>query len=44
MSLVLENYGVYISHLESLAQIDSQALKRAEIAGIQKNGQTKYTL
>ena len=33
MPLVLENYDAYISHLESLAQTDSQALKRDEITG-----------
>ncbi|XP_066915547.1 zinc finger protein 862-like [Clytia hemisphaerica] len=33
MEIVLNNYGVYIQHLESLAQTDSQALKRAEIQG-----------
>ena len=33
---VLNNYGVYIKHLESLAHTDSQALKRAEIVGEEK--------
>ena len=28
---VLQNYGVFMQHLESLAQTDSQALKRAEL-------------
>ena len=30
---MLENYGAYISHVESLSQTDSQALKRAELKG-----------
>lgn len=33
METVLDNYGIYIKHLESLAHTDSQALKRAEIEG-----------
>ena len=33
MENVLNNYGIYIKHLESLAHTDSQALKRAEIQG-----------
>ena len=36
MQIVYENYGVFISHLESLAQTDSQALKRNEIEGFSK--------
>ena len=44
MSFVLENYGACISHLESLAQTDLQALKRAEIVGYRKNGQMQYML
>ena len=35
-SLVLENYGAYISHLESLVQTESQALKRAQMVGHKK--------
>ena len=31
METVLQNYGVFMQHLESLAQTDSQALKRAEL-------------
>ena len=33
MKIMLENDGVYISHVESLSQTDSQALKRAELKG-----------
>ena len=33
MEIVLNNYGTYITHLESLANTDSQALKHAEIEG-----------
>ena len=33
MEIVLNDYGVYIKHLESLAHTDSQALKRGEIVG-----------
>ena len=33
MEIVLNNYGIYIKHLESLTISDSQALKRAEIEG-----------
>ena len=33
MKIMLENYGAYISHIESLSQNDSQALKRAELKG-----------
>ncbi len=32
-NIVLQNYGVFITHLESLAKTDSQDIKRAEIAG-----------
>ena len=41
MEIALNNNGIYIKHLESLANTDSQALKRAEIAGevkSEKNG------
>ena len=41
-SFVLGNYGAYISHLESLAQTDSQALKRADTCDMQKNGWMQY--
>ena len=33
METVLQNYGIFMQHLESLAQIDLQALKRAELEG-----------
>ena len=33
MERVLDNYGPYIAHLESLCHTNSQALKRAELAG-----------
>ena len=33
MEIALNNNGIYIKHLESLANTDSQALKGAEIAG-----------
>ena len=33
MDIVLNNYGVYIKHLESLAHTDSQEIKQAEIVG-----------
>ena len=33
MEIVLNNYGIYIKHLELLANTDSQALKRAEVDG-----------
>ena len=36
MKIVLENYGVFISHVESLSQTDSQASKRAELKGYLK--------
>ena len=36
MAIVLENYGIFISHLESLAHTDSQSLKRAKIEGFAK--------
>ena len=31
MKIVLNNYGIYIKHLELLANTNSQALKHAEI-------------
>ena len=33
MEIVLQNYGIFMTHLESLSQNDSQALKRAELEG-----------
>ena len=33
MLIVLENYGVYMQHVESLSQTDSQPKKRAELVG-----------
>ena len=33
LNIVLQNYGVFITHLESLARTDSQDIKRAEILG-----------
>ena len=33
MERVLDNYGPYTAHLESLCHTDSQALKRAELVG-----------
>ena len=33
MNIFLKNYGIFITHLESLANADSQALKRHEIEG-----------
>mgnify|MGYP002804370980 CR=1 FL=1 len=36
MAIALENYGAFVSHLESLAHTDSQSLKKAEIEGFAK--------
>ena len=36
MAIVLQNYGIFITHLESLAHTDSQSLKKAEIEGFAK--------
>ena len=36
MEIVLNNYGIYMKHLESLALTDSHALKRTEIEGESK--------
>ena len=45
MEIVLSNYGVFITHLESLSQTDSQALKRAELVGFSKRWvQAKYPI
>ena len=39
MNIFLKNYGIFITHLESLANTDSQALKNHEIAGYAKKWQ-----
>lgn len=39
MNIFLKNYGIFITHLESLSQTDSQALKRSEIEGFVKKWQ-----
>ena len=45
MEIVLFNYGVFITHLESLAQTDSQALKRAKLVGFARKWvQAKYPI
>ena len=45
MEIMLANYGVFLTHLESLAQTDSQALKRAELVGFAKKwAQAKYLI
>ena len=45
MEIVLNHYGVFIKHLESLAQTDSQALKRAELQGDAKKwSNAKYPI
>ena len=36
MEIVLRNYGVFMQHLESLAQTDSHSLKPAEREGYGK--------
>ena len=36
MEIALCNYGVFMQHLESLAQTDPQSLKRAELEGYSK--------
>lgn len=36
MAIVLQNYGIFITHLEYLAHTDSQYLKKAEIEGFAK--------
>ena len=38
MEIVLASYDIFMAHVESLSQTDSQALKRAEIEGLAKNG------
>ena len=45
LEIILANYGVFLTHLESLAQTDSQALKRAELVGFAKKwAQAKYPI
>ena len=44
MEMVLQNYGVFKQHLESLAQTDSQTLKRAELIGWAKWMDAKYPI
>ena len=39
MTIVLRNYGIFIAHLESLAQTNSQSLKKAENEGFAKKWQ-----
>ena len=39
LNVVLQSYGAFITHLESLAKTDSQDIKRAEIAGFVKKWQ-----
>ena len=42
---MLRNYGVFIQHLESLAQTNSQSLKKAELEGYAKKWMTaKYPI
>ena len=36
MAIVLQNYGIFIAHLESLAHTDYQSLKKEEIEGFAK--------
>ena len=38
METILANYGIFLAHIKSLSQTYSQALKRAEIEGLAKNG------
>ena len=39
INIFLKNYGIFITHLESLANTDSQTLKRHEIKGYAKKWQ-----
>ena len=39
MNVFLKNYGIFITHLESLANTDSQALKCHKIEGYAKKWQ-----
>ena len=44
-TIVLQNYGIFIAHLESLAQTNAQSLKKAEIEGFAKKWQyAKFSL
>ena len=43
MEIILANHGVFLTHLESLAQTDPQTLKRAELVDFAKKWvQAKY--
>ena len=44
MEIVLNNYGIYIKHPESLANSDSQDLKRAEIEEAKKWKNGKFSI
>ena len=45
MEVILANYGVFLPHLELLAQTDSQALKRTELVSFAKKWvQAKYPI
>ena len=45
MEIILANYGVFLTHLESLVQTDSQTLKRAELVSFAKKWvQAKYPI
>ena len=45
MEIILANYSIFMAHIESLSQTDSQALKRAEIEGLAKKWlQGKYPI
>ena len=45
MEIILANYGVFLTHVELLAQTDSQALKRAELVSFAKKWvQAKYPI
>ena len=39
MTIVLQNCGIFIAHLESFAQTNAQSLKKAEIEGFAKKWQ-----
>jgi len=39
MGILLDQYGIFMKHIESLAHTDSQALKRAELTGEAKKWQ-----
>ena len=45
MEIILANYSIFMAHIESLSQRDSQALKWAEIEGLCKKWlQGKYSM